>query len=126
MMPIVSDSSGVLYNKSSILESLIEAATSPEKAVEAENDEAFKLRVRSLRDVVDVKFQLGEDSEPEKPGMVSRSKWVCPITKKILGPGVKAVYLVPCGHAFLESVIKEMPGEDCLQVVLRSPVSLDT
>jgi hypothetical protein len=34
--------------------------------------------------------------------------------------GVRAVYLVPCGHAFLESAIKEVKGSEgvCLQVYL--------
>ena len=118
-MPIVSDSSGVLYNKAAVLESLIEAGKKSEKPVEADGNEGFEFRVRSLRDIVEVKFQV-EESETKKPGMLSRLKWVCPITKKVLGPGVKAVYLVPCGHAFLETVIKEMPGESCLQVCILS------
>lgn len=125
-MPIVSDSSGVLYNKASVLEFLIEAGKSLEGAVEPDNDEAVKFRVRSLRDVVEVRFQLEGDNEAGRPGSGSRLMWVCPITKKILGPGVKAVYLVPCGHAFLESAIKEMPGENCLQAGLRFSVSFDT
>lgn len=118
-IPIVSDSSGVLYNKAAVLESLIEAGKKSEKPVEADGNEGFEFRVRSLRDIVEVKFHV-EESETKNPGMLSRLKWVCPITKKALGPGVKAVYLVPCGHAFLETVIKEMPGESCLQVCILS------
>lgn len=69
--------------------------------------------MNSLRDVVEVKFQREEVDEDEK---LNVSKWVCPITNKQLGPGVKAVYLVPCGHAFTETAIKEILGENCLQV----------
>lgn len=114
--PVVSDSFGVLYNKAAVLESLIEASKSTEGALNTINNGEIEFRIRSLRDVVEVIFQAEGEDEPRKPGMRSTSKWVCPVTKKMLGPGVKAVYLVPCGHAFLESVIKEMPGESCLQV----------
>ena len=65
---------------------------------------------------MEVKFLLEDPTRSNQPAPSSSLKWVCPITKKILGPGVKAVYLVPCGHAFLASVVKEMPGENCLQV----------
>ena len=72
--------------------------------------------MKGLKDLVEVKFEVEEDSELNEAGASSTLKWVCPITRKRLGPGVKAIYLVPCGHAFLESVIKEVPGETCLQV----------
>lgn len=78
--------------------------------------EGFMVRVKGIRDVVEVRFQVEDQTEPKPSGESDPSKWVCPITKKRLGPGVKAVYLVPCGHAFLESVVKEMPEENCLQV----------
>lgn len=67
--------------------------------------------------MVEVRFQSEEvDDDDEKFKSSTLSKWVCPITNKRLGPGVKVVYLVPCGHAFTETAIKEMPGENCLQV----------
>lgn len=72
--------------------------------------------MKGLKDLVEVKFEVEEHSEPNETGSSRTLKWVCPITKKKLGPGVKAIYLVPCGHAFLESVIKEVPGDHCLQV----------
>ena len=77
-------------------------------------EEGFRARVKGLRDVVEVRFQLEDESKPS--GGAEASKGICPITKKRLGPGVKAVYLVPCGHAFLQSVVMEMPEENCLQV----------
>jgi hypothetical protein len=41
---------------------------------------------------------------------------VCPITSKQLGPSVKAVYIVPCGHAFSQEAIKEMKSDGkCVQ-----------
>ena len=46
---------------------------------------------------------------------MDKERWICPITSKELGPAVKAVYLVPCGHAFSHEAIKEMKTEHCLQ-----------
>jgi hypothetical protein len=33
-----------------------------------------------------------------------------------LGPSVKSVYLVPCGHVFAEEAIRQLKGDKCLQV----------
>ena len=110
-LPVVSDALGTLYNKDAVLDHLLTAAQEDKQGLEAKG-EAFKDRLRSLRDVVEVKFQLHDE---EKTSSATKQNWVCPITGKALGPGVKAVYLVPCGHAFVESAIKEMGGENCLQ-----------
>lgn len=113
--PIVSDWSGQLYSKDAVLQQLLEAGGGQERE-ELCHDAGFNLRVKGLKDLVEVKFEAEADFEQNETGSSSTLKWVCPITKKRLGPGVKAIYLVPCGHAFLESVIKEVPGETCLQV----------
>ncbi|RPA99943.1 DUF602-domain-containing protein [Choiromyces venosus 120613-1] len=93
--PIVSDSAGVLYNKDSIIEWLL-------KGVEAfgDGEEVLEGRIHSLKDVVEVKFEEGR---------------LCPVSRKELGPGAKAVYLVPCGHAFSESAVKEVGEGVCLK-----------
>ena len=67
--------------------------------------------------MVDVKFEADADD----------GKWVCPVSRKELGAGVRAVYLVPCGHAFLESAVREVAGESglCLKVCLLSFLFLD-
>ena len=116
--PVVSDSSGKLYNKDAILEFLLPAGDGTPGVSKSDNEEVLEGRVRGLRDVVEVRFQLEEGDGAEKGGTAGPKvpKWVCPITNKALGPGVKAVYLVPCGHAFLESAIREVSGESCLQV----------
>ena len=103
--PVVSDSLGSLYNKDVVLDHLLSAVQEDKKGLESRG-EAFKDRLRSLRDLVEVKFHVEAEGRT----------WVCPVTGKILGPGVKAAYIVPCGHAFSESAMKEMPGEACLQV----------
>lgn len=114
-LPIVSDCLGNLYSKDGVLEYLLAAGSDSSERSKGCSEDDFSSRVQSLRDVVEVKFQVEEDEEKGK-SKAGPLKLVCPITNKTLGPGVKAVYLVPCGHAFQESAVKEMSGENCLQV----------
>ena len=102
--PVVSDSSGRLYNKDTILEYLVEGARKEDA------DTITQGVVKSVKDVVEVKFEV--DSEATEKA--KREIWICPITGDRLGPGSKAVYLVPCGHAFSGSAIKECSGDKCL------------
>ena len=108
----MSDSNGRLYNKASILEHLLPAEDGSSKA---EADAVLQGAVKSLKDVVEVKFEVEEKSPDDKSSGSKKEVWKCPITGNILGPGSKAVYLVPCGHAFSASAIKEVSGEKCLQ-----------
>lgn len=114
--PVVSDALGRLYNKDALLEHLLPAAD-PDDAAAAQRKadaEAHVLRgaVRSLKDVVEVRFEVDADAKGEAGAEV----WVCPVARERLGPGARAVYLVPCGHAFAGSVIKEAGAErTCLQ-----------
>ena len=103
--PVVSDCHGKLYNKDTILEYLVEG--SRKEVAERETQGA----VKTLKDVVEVKFEL--DAEASVKG--KNEAWKCPITGDRLGPASKAVYLVPCGHAFSGAAIKEVSGEKCLQ-----------
>jgi hypothetical protein len=108
VQPVVSDCSGKLYNKDTILEYLVEGSRK-------EDAEAVTLgAVKSLKDIVEVKFEVDTEATSKANGSSAREAWVCPITGDKLGPGSKAVYLVPCGHAFLGSAIKEVSGEKCL------------
>ena len=118
--PVVSDSAGILYNKDAILEFLLPQGDEATETSKVDNEEVLGGRVRSLRDVVEVKFGVEQDEAGKSDGKagLKKSKWICPITNKVLGPGVRAVYLVPCGHAFLESTVREIQGETCLQVWL--------
>ncbi|KAF2863797.1 DUF602-domain-containing protein [Piedraia hortae CBS 480.64] len=91
--PILSDCTGRLYNKDSILEYLVEGKGDPTKGA-----------VKGIKDVVEVNFFVDGDA------------WKCPLTGDRLGPnGVKAVYLVPCGHAFSAASIKEVADDKCPQ-----------
>jgi hypothetical protein len=109
--PVVSDSSGKLYNKATILEYLVEGA----RKEEAERETGGA--VKSLKDVVEVKFEADSDASADSQDKDVKSKkaaWKCPVTGDRLGPGSKAVYIVPCGHAFSGAAIKEVSGEKCL------------
>ena len=113
-LPVISDALGTLYNKDDVLSYLLDVGTAGAEVVKEELEwrgEAFKDRLRGFRDVVEVRFQT--------EGAGKSQRWVCPVTGKPLGPGTRAVYLVPCGHAFAETVLKEMPGNVCLQVWLQ-------
>jgi hypothetical protein len=105
--PIVSDCTGDLYNKDAILQFLLPDEVSP--VDKSEYEKFIQGRIKSLRDVVEVKFEIEQD-EVEK-----RERWVCPITGKELGASTRAVYLVPCGHAFSHEAITEMKAEECAQ-----------
>ncbi|CAE7216826.1 hypothetical protein HRS9139_07877 [Pyrenophora teres f. teres] len=115
--PIVSDAAGFLYNKDSIIEFLLKEDGDAEKAemkkvggVKDSELGTFGDRVKGLKDVVEVKFEI----EEKEGGAVGAEKWKCPITGAALGPGSKGVYIVPCGHAFSGSTIKEIAGNTCL------------
>ncbi|OCK73663.1 hypothetical protein K432DRAFT_447723, partial [Lepidopterella palustris CBS 459.81] len=111
-LPVVSDCAGKLYNKDTILEYLL---PSDDEAAKLEAEKVLEGRVKSMKDVVEVKFEIesGVDSVAERSA--EREVWVCPVSGRELGPGAKAVYLVPCGHAFAGSVVREVSAEGCLQ-----------
>lgn len=98
--PVVSDNTGKLYNKDTIIEFLLPSA---DNTITRDAATALSATVKSLKDVVEVRFETDE-----------KNAWKCPITNEALGPGSKAVYLVPCGHAFSGTAIKEVSGEKCL------------
>jgi hypothetical protein len=116
--PIVSDGAGNLYNKDAVLQFLLMGDEAEGISSKADCEEVLKGRVRGLRDVIEVKFELDKEGGKPRNEMDGRKKehWICPVTHKTFGPNVKAVYLVPCGHAFSEEAIREMKGEKCLQV----------
>jgi len=119
--PVVSDCSGKLYNKDTILEFLLPGDDGGPGLSKADYELVLEGRVRSLRDVVEVKFKVETESKGDKNGRGGpiREQWLCPVTDKALGPAVKAVYLVPCGHAFSEAGLKEVLSQTCLQVSFR-------
>ncbi|KKP05630.1 hypothetical protein THAR02_02271 [Trichoderma harzianum] len=91
---VVSDWRGRLYSYEAILKGLM-PSDDPNEVTPA------SLGIRSLRDVAKLKFSKTGD------------KWACPISMKEMGPATKAVYLVPCGHAFAEVAITEIKEEAC-------------
>jgi hypothetical protein len=108
--PVVSDYGGNLYNKDAILEYLLPSDDPADVALKADKAKILNGRVKSLKDVVEVKFEVEESQDGRKT-----QKWICPITNKALGYGVKAVYIVPCGHTFSEVALREIAETKCLQ-----------
>ncbi|KAJ3546677.1 hypothetical protein NM208_g1894 [Fusarium decemcellulare] len=91
---LVSDWRGRLYNYEAILKGLMPSD-------EPADITPSSLGIKSLRDVAKLKVSKNGD------------KWVCPISMKELGPAVKAVYLVPCGHVFADVAMKEIQEKAC-------------
>ncbi|KAL4724407.1 Replication termination factor 2 [Fusarium chlamydosporum] len=91
---LVSDWRGRLYNYEAILNGLM-PSDEPVDITPA------SLGVKSLRDVAKLKVSKNGD------------KLVCPISMKELGPAVKTVYLVPCGHVFADVAMKEIQEKAC-------------
>lgn len=107
----VSDWRGRIYNYETILKGLIpseeETNGDAESGENESGEDASKeitfasTGIRSLRDVVKLKFK--------RQGGVT----TCPISMKELGPAVKAVYIVPCGHVFAEVAMREISEDVC-------------
>ncbi|PWY67706.1 DUF602 domain protein [Aspergillus eucalypticola CBS 122712] len=117
MRPIVSDCVGNLYNKDAILRFLLPGDETDGISSKADCEEILCGRVKGLRDVVELKFEVDTEREahPASGKQDKREGWICPVTAKQLGPNVKSVYLVPCGHVFSEEAIRQLKGDKCLQ-----------
>ncbi|KAL2109014.1 hypothetical protein VUR80DRAFT_3052 [Thermomyces stellatus] len=98
----VSDWRGRLYNYESVLKNLMAEDSDGGEPAAAEVSFA-STGIRSLKDIVKVRFKKDTASGKER--------WTCPVSMKEFGAGTRAVYLVPCGHAFAEVAIKEV-GEE--------------
>lgn len=99
---VVSDWRGRLYSYEPVLKGLMPSTS--DSAAEEEDEDARQLAamgVRSLRDVARLKFMKNGD------------KWICPISMKEMGPGTKAVYIVPCCHVFAELAMREIEEKSC-------------
>lgn len=94
MEAAASDAYGRLYNYEAVLNHLTPSDEPTEPATPS-------VQIRSLRDVVKLKFLKRGD------------KWICPVSLKELGPATRSVYLVPCGHAFAEVAITEINEDLC-------------
>ncbi|KIW16857.1 hypothetical protein PV08_04047 [Exophiala spinifera] len=106
--PVVSDYTGELYNKDAIIQFLLPAEASSVDKIEYEK--FIQGRIKALKDVVEVQFEVEHDDKTKE------DRWICPVTSKELGPNVKAVYLVPCGHAFSQEAMQAMKSDGkCVQ-----------
>ncbi|KAI3321388.1 Rtf2 RING-finger-domain-containing protein [Xylariaceae sp. AK1471] len=98
----VSDWRGRLYNYETVLRCLMPAASDSEESQQSQEAAEFaRSGIRSLKDIVKLRFNLRKD---EKRGEVR----TCPLSMKELAPATRAVYVVPCGHVFAEVAMKEL------------------
>ncbi|ERT01103.1 uncharacterized protein SPSK_07796 [Sporothrix schenckii 1099-18] len=119
---VVSDWRGRLYNYETVLHGLMPSASSDDQErdtpKESSDDNETAARdltfadtgIRSIRDVVRL------HGKPYKPASSksTATRWQCPVTLKELGPGSKAVYVVPCGHVFSDLAIETiLPDKLC-------------
>jgi hypothetical protein len=109
MQNVVSDWRGKLYSYESVLKALMPSEES-EPAAKKDSDSLIfaSTGIKSLRDIVKLKFK-----RYSPPGTKNTEIWACPLSMKEMGPATKAVYLVPCGHAFAELAIKEIQDNHC-------------
>ncbi|KAJ6120352.1 hypothetical protein N7523_004632 [Penicillium sp. IBT 18751x] len=119
--PIVSDSVGNLYNKDAVLQFLLPGDDGEGISSKSDCEEILCGRIKSLRDVIELHFEVDTERNEHPSDRAHahrherREGWICPITAKPLGPAVKSVYLVPCGHVFAEEAIRQLKGDKCLQ-----------
>lgn len=107
MENVASDWRGRLYNYEAVLRGLVPDAATSTEAFEA----AFAATgIRSLRDVVRLRFKRYTPAAGDKS---KEAVWACPVSLKEMGPATRAVYLVPCGHAFAEVAFKEVQDLVC-------------
>lgn len=109
---VVSDCRGRLYNYETILQNLMPSADA-EAAADTDNGDTetqgltfASTGIRSLRDIVKLKFSKSTDKDKKETR-------VCPLSLKELGPATKSVYLVPCGHVFADAAIRQVQLEAC-------------
>ncbi|KNZ54701.1 hypothetical protein VP01_287g4 [Puccinia sorghi] len=100
--PIVCDRLGKLYNKSSVLEFLINQNHFGEDGKQVAG------HLRSLKDVVNVQLTRNTQSQ----------SWICPISLKEFGIGIgkcelRWLCLVDCGCVLTEPGLKQVDGNDC-------------
>ncbi|KAI1827083.1 Rtf2 RING-finger-domain-containing protein [Xylaria intraflava] len=100
----VSDWRGRLYNYETVLRCLMpeaDANGSPDERQSQEATEFARSGIRSLKDVVKLRFAM---RKVDQRGEVR----TCPLSMKELGAATRAVYVVPCGHVFAEIAMKEL------------------
>ncbi|MBW0467449.1 hypothetical protein O181_007164 [Austropuccinia psidii MF-1] len=103
--PIVSDKLGKLYNKSAMIEFLLD------RSKFGQDGKQICKHIQNLkRDVKELKFSKD-----------SNKKWICPISLKDFGIGVgiggkfdlRWIYLTNCGCVLTETGLKQIGGTDC-------------
>jgi hypothetical protein len=108
----VSDWRGRLYNYETILRCLMPSSSDDGEGDESrqsqEATEFARSGIRSLKDVVKLRFNIRKKDGGEKRGGGGKEILTCPLSMKELGANTRAVYVVPCGHVFAEIAMREL------------------
>ncbi|KAH9885311.1 DUF602-domain-containing protein [Xylariomycetidae sp. FL2044] len=125
----VSDWKGRLYNYEAVLQGLLPPSSrggggsvgedDDDEQGGKKTDELAKAGIRSLKDVVRLKFATRRD---DRTGVEVRA---CPVSMKELGASTRAVYVVPCGHVFAEVAMKEISGSTPAPATVADPPTDD-
>jgi len=110
--PIVVDQFGLLFNKETIINNLIDKAI----------PKGFK-HIHSLKDVFDVNFKANPRHDPHIHKMratlaltdwAKEAPFICPITNIEVGVNHKFSVIKSCGCALSDKALRECPSEVCL------------
>ena len=102
---------GYLFNKEAVIQAIIDKKM----------PKAFA-HIRKLKDVVDLHLAVNPDYSPKYTGNSANywqqdilgGKYICPITKEVIGGKTLFCYLRTCGCVMAEKAIKEIPSSTCL------------
>lgn len=106
--PIAACDLGRLYNKETVLLSLLDKSAMPEVAQ----------HIRSLKDIVPLALTANPSYKPngEKADAyndVQAARFVCPVTGLEMSGRYRFAFLRGCGCVFSEKALKEVPSENC-------------
>ncbi|KAI1189763.1 Rtf2 RING-finger-domain-containing protein [Nemania serpens] len=119
----VSDARGRLYDYETVLRRLIpsddpssSSGDNDREGGEGEGEERqsqeaaefARSGIRSLKDVVKLRFGIRRDEGARGGGRGRGEVRICPLSMRELGAATRAVYIVPCGHVFAETVMREL------------------
>ncbi|KAJ3373460.1 hypothetical protein HDU91_000075 [Kappamyces sp. JEL0680] len=124
-VPVVSCALGKLYNKSSILQYLLNKSTFGDA-------DKIVSHITSLKDVVSLNLTLNPLAGKETSSAIQSAfqdkvlpaQFICPVTLKEMNGNSKFCYLATCGCVVSEQALKTVQSSNCL--VCSTPFSKDT
>jgi hypothetical protein len=104
--PVVCDLKGRLYNKSNLLEYLLDKSTYGDGDIICPH-------VKGMKDVVTLKL-VGNRSVTTAKEDRMECKWICPITGKEMNGKTKFISFKKCGCTMTQEALDQIQGTSCL------------